>query len=64
MKKRRNKSNRASTLQIALSTGLISISAILLAIAVPANRKEAPRRDLYGFQLEKGTDSITALADC
>jgi FG-GAP-like repeat/FG-GAP repeat len=63
MKKRRNNSNRASTLQIALSTGLISISAILLAIAVPANRKEAPRQDLYGFQLEKGADAITALGN-
>jgi hypothetical protein len=37
MKERRNNSNRASILQIALSAGLISISAILLTIAAPIN---------------------------
>ena len=58
MKKWRNNSHRASTLQIALSTGLISIFAILLALAAPANRKEAPRQDLSGSQLEEGADSL------
>ena len=63
MKKRRNNSNRASTLQIALSTGLISISAILLAIAAPTNTKKAPRQDLSGFQLEEGADASTTLGN-
>src|SRR5438477_13108977 len=58
MEKLRNNSRRASTLQIALSTGLISIFAILLAIAAPANRKEAPRQDPSGFQLKDGTDTL------
>jgi len=63
MKKRRNNSDRASTLQIALSTGLISISAILLAIAAPTNREIAPGHDRKGFPLEEGAaaNSITAL---
>src|SRR5207249_3582333 len=56
-----NNSHRASTLPIALSIGLISISAILLVIAAPANLKKAPQRDRYGFQLEESGDSITAL---
>ena len=65
MKKRRNNSDRASTLQIALSTGLIWIFAILLAIAAPTNTKKAPRQDRYGFQLGEGaaTDSITVLGN-
>src|SRR6266446_5542591 len=62
MKKRRNNANRASTLRIALSTGLISISAILLAIAAT---KKAPGRHLSGFQMVGGAaaDSITALGN-
>src|SRR5450631_3348580 len=65
MKKRRNNANRASTLQIALSTGLISISAILLATATPINAKKAPGHDRKGFQLEDGAaaDSITTLGN-
>src|SRR5438552_3552292 len=65
MKKRQNNSNRASTLRIALSTGLISISVILLAIAAPTITKKAPRHGLYGFQLKEGAaaDSITALGN-
>src|SRR6266436_4692018 len=65
MKKRRNNWNRASTLRIGLSTGLISISVILLAIAAPTIAKKAPRHDLYGFQLKEGAaaDSITALGN-
>ena len=65
MKKRRNNSNRASTLQIALSTGLISISAILLAIAAPTNRERAPRHNSQGFQLKENTDAdfVTALGN-
>jgi hypothetical protein len=65
MKKRRNNSDPASTLQIALSTGLMPISAILLAIAAPTNSEKAPRHDLYGFQLEEGADadSTTALGN-
>jgi hypothetical protein len=65
MKKRRNNSNRASTLWIALSTGLVSISAILLAIAPPINTKKAPGHHLSGFQLVEGAaaDSITALGN-
>jgi hypothetical protein len=58
MKKRRNNLARASALQIALSTGLISISAILLAIAMPAKTEEAPRQDPNGLQLEEGADSL------
>ena len=57
MKKRRNNPNGVSTLQIALSTGLISISAILLAAAVPTNTEKAPPQDLYGLQREVGADS-------
>ena len=56
MKKRRNNSDRASTLQIALSTGLISISAILLAIAAPTITKKAPRQDPHRSQLKVGAD--------
>src|SRR5207253_1114757 len=63
MKKRRNNSNRASTLPIALSTGLISISAILLAIAAPTPKEKASRQDLYGLQLKEGADAITALGN-
>src|SRR5436190_11207686 len=65
MKKLRNNSHRASTLQIALSIGLISISAILLAIGAPTNSKNALRQDLYGFQLkaDASADSITALGN-
>ena len=63
MKKRRNKSNRASTLQIALSTGLISISAILLAITAPTITEKAPRHDPRGFQLKEGTDASTTLGN-
>jgi hypothetical protein len=37
MMKRRNYSDRASTLRVALSTALISISAILLAITASTN---------------------------
>ena len=63
MKKLRNNSHRASTLSIALSIGLISISAILLVIAAPANLEKAPQHDRSGFQLEESGDSITALGN-
>src|SRR5204863_7900785 len=63
MKKRRNNANRASTLRIALSTGLISISAILLAIAAPTLKEKALRQDLYGLQLNERADAITALGN-
>src|SRR5436190_948268 len=63
MKKLRNNSHRASTLPIALSIGLISISAILLVIAAPANLEKAPQHDRFGFQLEESGDSITALGN-
>src|SRR5438874_2288906 len=64
MKGRRNNSDRASTLQIGLSTGLISISVILLVIAAPINAKKAPGHDRKGFQLEESAaDSITALGN-
>src|SRR5436190_11090668 len=56
MKGRRNGSNGVSTLQIALSTGLISISAILLAAAVPTNTEKAPPQDLYGLHPLVGAD--------
>ena len=65
MKKWRNNSSRASTLQIALSTGLISISAILFGITAPTNTEKAPRQDLHGFQ-RKGSvasEAITALGN-
>src|SRR5438477_4783254 len=58
MEKLRNNSHRASTLQIALSTGLISIFAILLVIAAPANTKEAPRHDRHWLQLKEGADAL------
>src|SRR2546425_11746179 len=58
MEKLRNNSPRASTLQIALSTSLISIFAILLAIAAPTNIGKAPRQNLSRFQLEEGADSL------
>src|SRR5436190_9926230 len=57
MKERRNGSDGVSTLQIALSTGLVSISAILLAAAVPTNTEKAPPQDLYGLQSLVGADS-------
>src|SRR5204863_5702968 len=65
MKKWRNNSSRASTLRIALSTGLISISAILLAIAAPTKTEEPLRQDPYGFQLEDGAnpDATTTLGN-
>ena len=65
MKRRRNDSDRASTLQIALSTGLISISAILLAIAAPTITKKAPRHDPDAFQLKEGAgaDASTTLGN-
>ena len=65
MQKRRNNSDRASTLQIALSASLISLSAILLAITKPTNTEKAPRQGLDGFQLEEdaAADSITALGN-
>src|SRR5947207_30970 len=64
MKKQRNNSRDASTLQIALSTSLISIS-ILLAVAAPTNREKAPRQDPYRSQRVEGAgaDSITALGN-
>src|SRR5438045_4309070 len=58
MKKRRNNSNRATTLQIALSIGLISIPAILLAIAVPTNTGKALRQAPYGFQSPESPDAL------
>ena len=63
MKERRNSSSHASTLPIALSTGLISISVILLAIAAPITTKKAAEHHVSGFQPAKGAaaDSITAL---
>jgi hypothetical protein len=65
MKERRNGSNDVSTLQIALSTGLISISAIVLAAAVPTNTEKAPPPDLYGLQRAVGADSApTATPSC
>jgi hypothetical protein len=65
MKKLRNNSDRASTLQIVLSNGLISISALLLAIGAPTFTKNAPRQDLNEFQLKKGAaaDATTALGN-
>ena len=61
---KKHRSNRASTLWIALSTGLVSISAILIAIAPPINTKKAPGHHLSGFQLVEGAaDSITALGN-
>src|SRR6266446_2214859 len=65
MKKRRNNATRASTLRIVLSTGLISISAILLAIATPTITKKTPGHDRKGFQLEEAAaaDFITALGN-
>jgi FG-GAP-like repeat len=58
MKKHGNNSDRASTLQITLSTGLISISAVLFAIAAPTKTKQAPRQDLHRFQLEGSADAL------
>jgi hypothetical protein len=63
MKKGRNNSNRASTLRVALSTGLISISVILFAIAASARPKKTPRHDPHEFQLAEGADSVTALGN-
>jgi FG-GAP-like repeat/FG-GAP repeat len=65
MKKGRNNSQRASTLWITLSTGLISISAVLLALAAPAKTENASRRDLNGFQLKEraAADFVTALGN-
>ena len=54
MEKRRNNSRSASTLQIALSTGLISISAILLVIGAPTQTRNTRRHD---------RDSIMALGN-
>src|SRR5438093_1529415 len=58
MEKLRKNSRRASTLQIVLSTGLISILAILLAIAAPTNRGKAPGQNLFGFQLKESADAL------
>ena len=44
MKKQQNNSDRASALQITLSVALISVSAILLAVARPTNTKKASRQ--------------------
>src|SRR5438874_9098088 len=65
MKQQRNNWRCASTLRIALSTGLISTSAILLAVAAPTNRERAPQQDLYRSQRVEGADadSITALGN-
>ena len=49
----------ASTLQIALSTGLISISVILFAIAAPTIAKKTPRHDRKGFQLTTSAPVLT-----
>ena len=45
MKKRRNSSHRASTLQIALSSGLIPIAVVLLVIGAPTETKNIRRYD-------------------
>ncbi len=58
MKMRGNKSDRASALQVALLTGLISIPAILLAIATPTNREKAPQQ--VSATLRNHTDNGTA----
>src|SRR5438105_12731521 len=51
MKKWRSTSSRASTLKIALSTGLISISTILFAITPPnVTKKTLPGVDTDGIQ--------------
>src|SRR6266480_5941461 len=65
MKKLRNNSHGASTLRIALSIGLISISAILLAIEATANARKAPGHDPKTFKNTQGDgiDSITALGN-
>jgi hypothetical protein len=65
MKKLRNNSDRASALEIALSTGLISISATQFAIAASTNTEKASGHDFNGFQLVEGAaaDSITALGN-
>ena len=44
MKRNTNDFIRASALRIVLSTALISLSAILLAMAAPNNAKKAPRQ--------------------
>ena len=62
MRKGRNNSDRASTLQIALSTGLISISAILLAIAAQGHTKKAPRYDSHAIQANVGSDADAIMA--
>ena len=50
MESLQNYSTRASALQITLSVALISVSAILLAIAAPTNTKEASRQNPLGVQ--------------
>lgn len=52
MKKRRNSSIRASALQIAISTALISVSVILLAIAAPTETKNAFGQNAEEFRPE------------
>lgn len=65
MKERRNNSNRASTLQVALSTSLISIFAGLIAIAAPTKLQRVSQHDSHQSQEVAAGDaeSITALGD-
>src|SRR6476620_11459655 len=65
MKGRRNSSNRASTLQVALSTSLISIFAILFAIAAPIKLQRVSQHDSHQSQQVAAGDaeSITALGN-
>lgn len=65
MKKFRSNSGRASTFQVALSTCLISISAVLLAITQPTDTEKVTPHDLYRFQSVKaaGADSTTNLTN-
>src|SRR2546429_4497402 len=65
MRQRRINSHSASALSVVLSIGLVSISAILLAVAATTNARKAPAHDPYGFQLEDdaNADSIRALGN-
>jgi hypothetical protein len=62
MKERRNSSKCASALPVALSTGLISISAILFAGA-PTFREKTPPRDAYRLREDTDPDSVTSLGN-
>ena len=65
MEKQPNNSHRASTLLIALSIGLISVSGILLAIVATTNTRKVPGHDPQEFKLAQGdgVDFIAALGN-